>query len=1097
MNVSVSAPASPYKGLAPFDDSELDALLFFGRERDGEVIAANLMAARITVLYSPSGFGKTSVLRAGVAYRLRREEEAEVVVFSTWPGDPVAALIEAIGGTGDSLVDAVADAANRAGGDLYLILDQFEEYFLYHQDGGPFVDALAEVARRPGVRVNLLIGIREETLAQLDAFKAAIPALLSNRLRLQRLDRASGEAAIVGPARRYNELVGDKGAVELEPQLVAAVLDEVAAGRVELGAMGRGVAIADVEQRGIEAPYLQLVMSRLWDVETGYGSKTLRLQTLRELGGAAQIVEDHLEHAMAALSPRQRDAAAAMYNFLVTPSGTKIAHRAADLSGYSGLDDTEARNVLRKLANERILRASAENGSGVRYEIFHDVLAEAVVSWRSRYEAQRALRQAEKRRRRALAVAAVALGALVLVGAIAIFAFVERSHSRADARRARARELAASASRALETDPQAALRPALLAARLEPGPPETAVLRAALRAANQRAVMRAGSPVRVARFDPTGQHIVTGAIDGKIRVYRVGSTHPETVLSQHGSVTAAEYSPNGRLLLTAGRDGSARLWSASGKPHWTVQPGAPLRDAFFVRRGDAVLTLADGGRIGLWRTSDGRLLRAIKATGAAVPKRVAVDPAGQLVATVGQDRFARVYSLATGRLTHAFSHRGFVHCVAFDPRGVFLLTCGHEGAARVWSLASGLLVKHLYGPGPKSPIVDGTFAPNGILVVAGVADGTARVWEAPTGFQRGIAFGPISPVTHVAFSPTGRSFVTGSLDNRARTWVVNGRPVSILAGHRGPLNSVEFSPDSRSILTSSEDGTARLWESGTQPQLALVARQQPITAFALSNDGMRVVVGDAHGTVRVRAVDRARVLQSLRASGPVTAVAFGPRGPIAATRPTLSLAVWRGTVARGMRNGSVLISDGHLRVKLRTGGGPVTALALSPDGQRLATGHASGVADLWELRTRRRLRRFSGHALAITSVVFAPDGRSLLTAGRDHVARTWNLRTSRSEALRRWHVGPLGSATFSPDGRWVLTAGPFAAGVGEISSSRPSLSLRGPATMAPLVGAAFGGRDRRLIVVASKDGTIRTYHCDICGNLHELMSLAARKLNQR
>src|SRR5438105_1375144 len=159
MSFALAAPPSPYKGLAAFDDSDLDALLFFGRERESEVIAANLMAARVTVLYGPSGVGKTSVLRAGVAYRLRREEEAAVVVFSSWPGDPVAALIDAVGGTSDSLVDALADAANCAGGDLYLILDQFEEYFLYHEGDDAFVNALAEVARRPGVRVNILIGI--------------------------------------------------------------------------------------------------------------------------------------------------------------------------------------------------------------------------------------------------------------------------------------------------------------------------------------------------------------------------------------------------------------------------------------------------------------------------------------------------------------------------------------------------------------------------------------------------------------------------------------------------------------------------------------------------------------------------------------------------------------------------------------------------------------------------------------------------------------------------------------------------------------------------------------------------------------------------
>ena len=64
-------PISPYKGLASFEDSELDALLFFGREREREIVAANLVAARLTILYGTSGVGKSSLLKAAVARDLR------------------------------------------------------------------------------------------------------------------------------------------------------------------------------------------------------------------------------------------------------------------------------------------------------------------------------------------------------------------------------------------------------------------------------------------------------------------------------------------------------------------------------------------------------------------------------------------------------------------------------------------------------------------------------------------------------------------------------------------------------------------------------------------------------------------------------------------------------------------------------------------------------------------------------------------------------------------------------------------------------------------------------------------------------------------
>ena len=102
------------------------------------------------------------LLRAGVVRHVReagrraieRGEPAEYVAlaFGSWSGDPAAGLIAAIRealarlspelGAGlpeGSLADVVAVAAQRVGGEVLLILDQFEEYFLYHDAGAPFV----------------------------------------------------------------------------------------------------------------------------------------------------------------------------------------------------------------------------------------------------------------------------------------------------------------------------------------------------------------------------------------------------------------------------------------------------------------------------------------------------------------------------------------------------------------------------------------------------------------------------------------------------------------------------------------------------------------------------------------------------------------------------------------------------------------------------------------------------------------------------------------------------------------------------------------------------------------------------------------------
>src|SRR5207247_2042511 len=112
------------------------------------------------------------------------------------------------------------------------------------------------------------------------------------------------------------------------------------------------------------------------------GSRVLRLSTLERLGGAARIVEDHLERALAALEPGQKAMAARMFHHLVTPSGTKIAHAASDLAKYAGASEAELASVVGALARERILKPAAGDGASDAHEIYHDVLAGAVLAWR-------------------------------------------------------------------------------------------------------------------------------------------------------------------------------------------------------------------------------------------------------------------------------------------------------------------------------------------------------------------------------------------------------------------------------------------------------------------------------------------------------------------------------------------------------------------------------------------------------------------------------------------------------------------------------------------------------------------------------------------
>ena len=283
-----------------------------------------------------------------------------------------------------------------AAGELYLVLDQMEEYMLYHgRDGGPLAAELEDVLTRSEVPVHVLLGVRDDALADLDVLKRRVPGLFGNVLRLDHLTRAAARSAIEGPLRAYAELGGPE--VTAEDELVEAVLDEVAAGRIERHLTGRGLVDESEQTRRVEAPYLQLVLERIWDVERERGSDILRAATLAELGGAERIVEEHLERALAGLDEGERDLAARLFNHLVTPSGTKIAHAVDDLARYAKVDPEGLGHVLGTLEAARILRrVPGRAGGPPRYEIFHDVLAPAVLAWRSQreLESERAASQA-------------------------------------------------------------------------------------------------------------------------------------------------------------------------------------------------------------------------------------------------------------------------------------------------------------------------------------------------------------------------------------------------------------------------------------------------------------------------------------------------------------------------------------------------------------------------------------------------------------------------------------------------------------------------------------------------------------------------------
>jgi hypothetical protein len=509
----------------------------------------------------------------------------------------------------EQLVDRLRSWADASDATLLLVLDQFEEFLLYHGDSwqpGGAASELAEVLSERNLPANVLIGLREDALASLDRFKGRVPYLFENYLRLEHLEPAAARQAILGPLDVWRKAHPDDP-VWAEPGLVETLLDEVTTDRVTLGRRGAG-GVARTGRPGVETPFLQLVLTRLWEEERSEGSRQLRVATLRRLGGAADVIRAHLDQRMGRLHKSERDVAAAVFHQLVTPSGAKVARSLGDLSAYTGIPQPEIEAVLQTLSQGewRIVRAVREPGAGEAgtYEVFHDVLAEAILDWRTRHEEQRRRAQIVRRAMLAVLCAAVVVGVALVVAAVLREqrndAERERDRAEAASLEARAQRLAAESQLQIGVDQQAALEKARAAVEARSTSPQAVqALRGALAHASLRSTLRGaeGLPLAI-RLSLDGRRLVQLGADHRLRVWRLPGGVPmpafrtaiacwrsATAAAVCGRSTAARLGPCGRSRsatpsgATAGRCSPRRTApgrSMSAMPTGAGSAGCPV-----------------------------------------------------------------------------------------------------------------------------------------------------------------------------------------------------------------------------------------------------------------------------------------------------------------------------------------------------------------------------------------------------------------------------------------------------------------------------------------------------------------------------------------
>lgn len=120
------------------------------------------------------------------------------------------------------------------------------------------------------------------------------------------------------------------------------------------------------------------------------------------------------------------------------------------------------------------------------------------------------------------------------------------------------------------------------------------------------------------------------------------------------------------------------------------------------------------------------------------------------------------------------------------------------------------------------------------------------------------------------------------------------------------------------------------------------------------------------------------------------------------------------------------VSTGQLaaRIEQRDGAAWITALAFSPDGRTVASGHDDGKLRFYDAAAHSFQGEIAAHPRkGVSAVAFSPDGRFVATAGEDLSVRVWDATTHKPVAEFKSHTDRVPALTWSPDSALLISAG--------------------------------------------------------------------------
>jgi WD40 repeat protein/serine/threonine protein kinase len=582
-------------------------------------------------------------------------------------------------------------------------------------------------------------------------------------------------------------------------------------------------------------------------------------------------------------------------------------------------------------------------------------------------------------------------------------------------------------------------------------------------------------------------------------LWNAAHTEVATLTGHRGDVYFVAFSPDGRRLASAGKDRGVRVWNIASQELMQRLDGH--RDEVnlvgFVGN-DTVASASDDGTIRLWNVATGQTKLQLDAQDGAV-RALAIAPNLECIASGGTGRMVHLWNPATGQRSWSSEALAVVESLVFSPDGQTLVAGFGDGSVRWWDVVSRQLVHEEQVPGeaPVSLSYSNDFDQVAAVSRTGRLCVYVRVeskWMPTTKLNL-----PAKSIgSHgLAFSPRDNSLAIGARDGRILFWRAwrGLEQYRDSPGHSKRTWSLAWSPSGCTLASGSADGSIKLWnvlEPSHGPVAYPSLAEDRLTSLAVGGDGDSLVTVGVDG--HLRHWDRqTRQLRTTRGglasfnqaatflAGSTNVVAIDKRGSLrvidltspAGDRPlleepavacSLTVSTDQRVLAVGFLKGSAAVYDaltGRLRQRFRARALDVKNVALSSDGDFLATSGVGPQIELWDTRSGELKHVFSGHDNVTFGSVFTPDGGSLISSGSDEMIRVWDVASGRPRGalVARSLVVSL---AVSPDGRTLASGSqePATVKLWDLATHGQLMELEG--VSGPIHSLAFSRDGRRL-----------------------------------